>query len=339
MIENPLPTERREQLRESQRHTDLETIVAVVMPAYKVTKNILKVIEQIGPEVAQIIVVDDACPEHSGALVEQECPDPRVKVIFNERNQGVGGAVIAGYREAIARGAQVVVKLDSDGQMDPKFIPKLIRPIIQGKGDYTKGNRFFWLESLHSMPPVRIFGNAVLSFMTKLSTGYWNIFDPTNGYTAIHAGVLSELPLVKISRRYFFETDMLFRLNTIRAVVVDVPMQAFYGDETSNLNIGKVIPEFMFNHLVNLVKRIFYSYFLRNFSVFSIQLVLGSILTAAGTTFGAIEWYRFASKNIPATSGIVMIAALPIIVGVELLLSFLNWDAQNIPTDPLQYRL
>ena len=338
MIENP-PTERRPQLREPQRHSDLETIVAVVMPAYKVTKNILKVIEQIGPEVAQIIVVDDACPEHSGALVERECTDARVKVIFNEKNQGVGGAVIAGYREAIARAAQIVVKLDSDGQMDPKFIPKLIRPIVQGKADYTKGNRFFWLESLHSMPPVRIFGNAVLSFMTKLSTGYWNVFDPTNGYTAVHAGVLAELPLAKISRRYFFETDMLFRLNTIRAVVVDVPMQAFYGEEKSNLNIGSVIPEFMFNHMINLCKRIFYSYFLRNFSVFSIQLLLGSILTTAGTIFGAINWYRYASVNVPAPSGIVMIAALPIIVGVELLLSFLNWDAQNIPKDPLQYRL
>ena len=159
-----MQTEKREQAKDYLRYTDLETVVAVVMPAYKASANILQVIEKIGSEVAQIVVVDDACPEKTGALVQSKCIDPRVTVIFNERNQGVGGAVIAGYYHAIGSGADVVVKLDSDGQMDPQFISKLIRPILQGKADYTKGNRFFTLDSLQSMPPVRIFGNARFVF-------------------------------------------------------------------------------------------------------------------------------------------------------------------------------
>ncbi len=319
--------------------TEGKPTIAVVIPAYRVVNCILEVINHIGPEVQQIYVVDDACPERSGVFVQENCTDPRVNVLFNDRNEGVGGAMVAGYKAALKEGAEIVVKVDGDGQMDPSFIPVLIRPIASGRADYTKGNRFFRLELLQPMPHNRIFGNAVLSFMSKLSTGYWNVFDPTNGYTAIHTKVLAQLPLEKINKRYFFETDMLFRLNTLRGVVVDVPMQAIYGTEVSNLSIRKVIPEFLYNHLKNFFKRLFYNYFLRNFSVFSIQLVLGTMLLVIGTIFGTVAWYTYASRGIPATSGIVMIAALPIILGMEMVLSFLNWDAQNVPTDPLQYRL
>src|SRR5262249_39074317 len=157
----------------------------------------------------------------------------------HEQNQGVGGAVMSGYRAAIADGMAVVVKVDGDGQMDGSLIPYFVAPIINGEADYTKGNRFFDLEQINQMPPMRLFGNAVLSLMTKLSSGYWNLFDPTNGFTAIHVDAARHLPFDKISKRYFFETDMLFRLNTINAVVVDVPMDASYGDEVSNLKISK----------------------------------------------------------------------------------------------------
>ena len=138
----------------------------------------------------------------------------------------------------------VVVKVDGDGQMDPRLIPSFVYPILRGEADYTKGNRFFDLESVRTMPRFRLLGNAILSFMTKLSSGYWNLFDPTNGFTAIHTDVARHLPFDKISRRYFFETDILFRLNTLRAVVVDVPMEAKYGDEVSNLKISKIVLEF-----------------------------------------------------------------------------------------------
>ena len=178
--------------------------IAVVIPSYKVTRHILGVIAGIGPEVARIYVVDDKCPDQSGAFVRAHCTDPRVVVLEHAENQGVGGAVMTGYAAAIADGGQVIVKVDGDGQMNPALIPAFAAPILHGEADYTKGNRFYDLEQIGSMPPMRLFGNAVLSLMTKLSSGYWNLFDPTNGFTAIHADVAKRLPFNKISRRYFF---------------------------------------------------------------------------------------------------------------------------------------
>lgn len=205
--------------------------IAVVIPCYKVTRHILSVIAGIGPECCRIYVIDDRCPDESGAFVRDNCSDPRVKVLVNEVNLGVGGAVMAGYKAAIEEGMDIIVKVDGDGQMNPRLIPEFVAPILVGEADYTKGNRFFNLEEIANMPPVRLFGNAVLSFLTKISTGYWDLFDPTNGFTAIHRDVAARLPMAKISRRYFFETDILFRLNTLRAVVVDIPMSAVYADE------------------------------------------------------------------------------------------------------------
>lgn len=183
--------------------------------------------------------------------------DPRVQVLRNEVNQGVGGAVMRGYREAVAEGIDVIVKMDGDGQMDARMLTRLVRPIIDGRADYTKGNRFYDLSRIGRMPPLRLVGNSVLSFMAKFSTGYWGMFDPANGYTAIASRVAAHLPLDKISHRYFFETDILFRLNTLRAVVMDMPMHAIYGDETSHLRISRILPEFLAKHARNFVKRIF----------------------------------------------------------------------------------
>ena len=189
--------------------------VAVAIPCYKVTQHVLEVIRTIPASVSRIYAVDDACPSGSGAFIQQHCTDPRVQVLFNPENQGVGGAVVTAYRQAVADGMDIVVKIDGDGQMNPRLLPLFVRPIQDRRADYTKGNRFFRPESVRGMPAMRLFGNAVLSFMTKLSCGYWSIMDPTNGYTAIHTSLLRELPLDKLERRYFFETDMLFRLNTL----------------------------------------------------------------------------------------------------------------------------
>lgn len=209
--------------------------VAVVIPCYKVKKFILHIISSIGDFCDVIFVVDDCCPEKSGEYVINHCRDKRVHVLINTENLGVGGAVMRGYQEALRGGATVIVKLDGDGQMDPSLIPYFVRPILEGEADYTKGNRFYDLKSILVMPKIRILGNAVLSFMTKFSSGYWHIFDPTNGYTAIHANVASRLPFSKISNSFFFESDMLFRLNLLRARVVDIPIDSSYGKEKSNL--------------------------------------------------------------------------------------------------------
>jgi glycosyltransferase involved in cell wall biosynthesis len=313
--------------------------LAVVIPCYRVKMHIMDVLAGIGSECSCIYVADDNCPEGTGELVRQACKDPRVKVVAHERNQGVGAATVTGYRHALADGADVIVKMDGDGQMDPALIPRLVRPILEGTADYAKGNRFYYLESLRRMPSVRLFGNSVLSFISKLSTGYWDILDPTNGFTAIHARVAEALPLEKVSPRYFFESDMLFRLATVRAVVVDVPMHARYAGERSNLRLGDVWPAFCAKHVSNLARRIGYGYFLRDFNFASIQLVVGGLLVGIGAKVGIGAWWRSFLTGIPATSGTVMLAALPVILGMQMLLSFLSFDLRNMPRTVLHRRL
>ncbi|GAA0415485.1 glycosyltransferase family 2 protein [Massilia aurea] len=309
--------------------------IAVVIPSYRVTRHILGVIAGIGAEVSRIYVVDDKCPDGSGALVRSSCVDARVTVIEHEQNQGVGGAVMTGYRAAIADGMSIIVKVDGDGQMDARLIPLFVTPILRGEADYTKGNRFFDLEQIGAMPPMRLFGNAVLSLMTKLSSGYWDLFDPTNGFTAIHADAAKHLPFNKISRRYFFETDMLFRLNTLQAVVVDVPMDASYGDEVSNLKISKIVTEFMVKHVRNFGKRIFYNYYLRNMSLASIELPAGIILFVLGAVYGAVHWVSSAHAGVETPAGTVMLAAVPLLMGMQLILAFLANDIASVPKRPL----
>ena len=309
--------------------------VAVVIPSYKVARHIDGVISKIPDVVSTIYVIDDACPEGSGKLVADRGTDPRIRVIHHDRNQGVGGAVLTGYRAALADGADIIVKIDGDGQMDPTLMAAFIEPILSGEADYAKGNRFFNLEEVRTMPRLRLFGNAVLSLMAKLSTGYWNLFDPTNGYTAIHADAARLLPFEKISRRYFFETDMLFRLNAIRAVVVDVPMAARYGDEVSGLKISSIAGEFFIKHIKNFLKRIFYNYYLRDLSLASIELPLGIFFLLFGTLFGGWHWLKSEFRMVLASSGTVMLAALPVLIGVQLILAFFGYDIASVPKRPL----
>jgi glycosyltransferase involved in cell wall biosynthesis len=310
-------------------------ILAVVIPCFKVKKHILDVINSLGSEIDLIYVIDDCCPEKSGHYVAENCTDARLKIIFHAENQGVGGAVMSGYKAAIADNAEIIVKIDGDGQMDTSQINRLITPIVHCEADYTKGNRFFNVEELSLMPKIRIFGNAVLSMMSKFSSGYWDLFDPTNGFTAIHTEVAKSLPFQKISKRYFFETDILFRLNIMRAVAIDIPMPAKYGDEISNLKIHKIIGEFLIKHCINFIKRIFYNYYLRDMSLASIQLPLGILLLLFGLIFGISSWLLSSLKGLPATSGTVMLASLPILMGMQLILAFLAYDIYSTPKRPL----
>lgn len=309
--------------------------IAVVIPCYRVTRHVRQVIVGVGPEVARIYCVDDACPDNSGAYIERNVEDPRVVVLRHTINQGVGGAVMTGYAAAITDGMDVIVKIDGDGQMDPGLLPRFVAPIIRGETDYTKGNRFWDLREIRQMPLLRRIGNLGLSFMSKASTGYWDIFDPTNGYTAIHAEVASRLPFDSISRRYFFETDMLFRLNTIRAAVMDVPMDAKYADETSGLRVSKIVTEFFAKHVRNLGKRIVYNYFLRDLSVASLELIAAIGLLAFGTVFGAWHWWSSGQEGASTPLGTIMIATVSVVSGLQFLLAFLGYDIANIPRRPL----
>jgi glycosyltransferase involved in cell wall biosynthesis len=312
--------------------------MAVVIPSYKVTNHILEVLAGIGPEVEKIYVIDDACPENSGEFVTKHNKDKRVQVIRHEVNLGVGGAVVTGYKAALEDQMDVVVKVDGDGQMNPALISSIARPVLEGNADYAKGNRFDSLENLFAMPKIRIFGNAVLSLWSKLSSGYWSVTDPTNGYTAIHRKALEAISLDKLRKSYFFESDLLFRLSIVNAVVMDVPMVSVYGEEKSHLRIRKVLLEFPWRHTVNLLKRVFYKYYLREWSVASFELPLGFGLTIFGAWFGLARYFEASSIGQATTAGQVTLSAVALILGVQLLLSFLSYDVQSEPRVPRQKR-
>ena len=312
--------------------------IAVVVPCYRVKEHILGVISEIGPEVSKIYIVDDACPDDSGGFVKQNSKDKRLHFIFHEINQGVGGAVISGYKAAFADGADVVVKIDGDGQMDPNLISIIAKPVVEGSADYSKGDRFDSIENLLGMPKIRIFGNAVLSLWAKFSTGYWSITDPTNGFTAIHRSALAALNLDKIRKSYFFESDILFRLNIANCVVADVPMAATYGTEKSNMSILKVALEFPWRHAINLWKRLIYRYYLREWNVGSLELPLGVLMIIFGSWLG-LDGLRMAQEaGGSITAGQVTGSAVALILGSQLLLSFLSYDVQLEPRQPRQGR-
>jgi len=313
--------------------------IAVVIPCYRVGRLVLDVIARIGGEVGWIFVVDDKCPVDTGDIVEAQCMDPRVRVIRHEENQGVGGATVTGYKAAMASLAKVVVKIDGDGQMDPALIPQLSRAILLGRADYVKGNRFHRISDVHGMPAVRLLGNAGLSFLTKLSSGYWQLFDPTNGFTAIHREILAEIELDKLARRYFFESDLLYNLNQVRAVVAEMPMRAMYGDEPSSLSPMKVLLPFFKGNMRNFFRRLLYTYFVRNFSAASLELLLSIPLILIGLVYGTAHWFTGMETGIQSAPGVVMAAALPLIIGTQLLLSWLNYDVAVQPTQPIHVSL
>jgi dolichol-phosphate mannosyltransferase len=305
--------------------------IAVVIPCYKVKYHILDVISAVDKSVNKIYVIDDCCPQKSGQHVMSHINNPNVEVIFHKKNKGVGGAVISGYKKAITDNMDIVVKIDGDGQMDTSLIRHFVNLIVNQKADYAKGNRFFDISLLQDMPVIRLFGNSGLSFISKLASGYWHIMDPTNGYTAIHIKVLEHLPLDKIANRYFFESDMLFQLGMLRAVVSDIPICSRYKDEKSNMNILGILFIFPFLYSKCILKRLFYQYFVRDFNLGSFCFLIGGLLTNAGLLFGAWKWYTLSSIGILASSGTVMAAALPIIIGIQFLLSSIQYDILNVP--------
>ena len=311
-------------------HTFPAARVAVVVPCYRVERHIAGVVEGIPSFVSLIVVVDDACPNGSGAVVENS-PDPRVVVIRHARNQGVGGAMLSGYRECLDRGADIIVKMDGDGQMDPACLPNLIAPLICAEADYTKGNRWHDVASLAKMPRIRRIGNLGLSFLAKLASGQWNVFDPCNGYTAIHARALRQLTLERIARDYFFEISVLVELGIAGAVVRDIPMAAIYGDETSSLRVGRILRSFPKRLASSFLRRVWGRHFIREFGAVGLFLVSGSFLTLSGSLVGIWAWADSLLSGVPATSGTVMLSALPFMTGFQLLLQALVMDISSQP--------
>jgi dolichol-phosphate mannosyltransferase len=310
--------------------------IAAIIPAYRVEQEIMAVLSNLPAYIRHVIVVDDASPDSTADLVTAAAKkDRRIVLERHAQNRGVGGAMITGFRRALELGAQAAIKLDGDHQMDPAHIPALITPLIQGRADYTKGNRFRDFASLRHMPLVRRLGNLGLSFFSKVATGYWNIFDTTNGFFAIRSEVLAQLPLEKVDRRYFFETSMLANLYLINAFVLDVPIPARYGNETSSLSISRTLFEFPFKLARTFLQRILLKYFLFDFSIMSIYLLVSIPLLLFGLIFGITKWIQYAQLGIPAPTGTVMLPTLSVILGIQIMLSAIEIDMNSIPTRPI----
>lgn len=307
--------------------------LAVVIPSFRAAATIGAVLRAIGPEVEHIYVVDDGCPDATGERALEDAGDRRITVLHNRRNLGVGGAMKRGYAQALADGAEIIVKLDADGQMDPRHIPRLIAPILEGAADYSKGNRFAperlmpsdsSPRALKAMPPVRRAGNMAFSVLHRAATGYWRIGDPANGYTAVHARALERIGLAALADCFFFETDMLFRLNLIDAVVADVPLPACYPGSGSSLSLRRVAPRFAVMTASRLVRRLRAKYFAGRWNLGSVKLAAAMAMIASAA--GLAGWQWLAAATACLVSGLSLLAAAGL------------YDARTAPREPLSRR-
>ena len=304
--------------------------VAVAIPAYRAEKTIGQVVGTLPDLVDRIVVVDDASPDGTGAALAA-VDDRRLTVTRHERNLGVGGAMKTAFRRCLELGVDVVVKIDSDGQMDPARLPALLDALVDTGCDYAKGNRFLDEHALRDMPRVRLLGNLALTFLTKMASGYWHVFDPQNGYVACRASILRRLDLEAVADDYFFENDMLVHLNILEGRVVDVPMPARYGDERSSMRISTVLGRFPWRLVDRLRKRIWRRYVVRDFSPVALFLFLGAPLMLAGVLFGAWAWYESARTGLVSSTGRVMLSVLPIVIGFQLILQAVLLDINSSP--------
>lgn len=304
--------------------------VAVVIPAHRAADTIEHVVRGLADFVDVIVVVDDASPDRTAAVCAA-LREPRLVLLSHDRNEGVGGAVVTGLRRAVEAGADIIAKIDADGQMDPASLPDLLAPLLERGFDYAKGNRFYDLKALAQMPWARRWGNVALSFSTKLASGYWNIYDPQNGYVAIRREAFERLDPDGLDRGYFFENSMLIQLNIIGARVADVPMPARYGEERSSMRLGRVLLGFPPKLLRGWWMRMRLKYFGMDFSPIAVLLSAGACFTVAGISYGVYEWVLHARRGVATPAGTVMLAALPVLLGVQLLLNALLLDIANTP--------
>jgi glycosyltransferase involved in cell wall biosynthesis len=325
-------------MSESQTHGTRAPRIAVVIPCYRVAAHVGEVVRSIPASCDIIICVDDASPDDvAGALAALD--DPRVVYLRHDRNRGVGGAVKTGWAEALARDADIIVKLDGDGQMDGRDIDALVAPLVRGRADFAKGNRFVHNAALRAMPRARLVGNAALSLGVKAVSGYWNVLDPTNGFVAIRADVLRRLDRSSLADRYFFETSLLVELNIERARVADVALPARYGNAPSSLGVRHSLITFPMRLARALARRFYWRYLIQDFGIVSVATLFGCPLVAFGTAFGAWHWVKSVQTGVPATAGTVFVAALPIILGAQLLLVAVVLDVLASPSEKYGERM
>ena len=307
--------------------------IAVVIPFFNASKHITTVVLNIPENIDTIIIVNDKSLETlpTEAILNVKKTNTKIVFLDNDINLGVGGATKIGFQYAIANGFDMVIKMDSDNQMDAQFIPDLLRPLLKNKAEMAKGNRFSDRKHLQKMPLTRRFGNLVLSFLTKIASGYWNNFDPTNGYLAIKTNTLKKIDFDKLSNRYFFETSLLAQLYFVNARIKDVPMPPIYANEKSSMQVWKMPMVFVPKLTKIFIKRILKGYFLYDFNIASIYLILGIPMFFFGLIFGIITWIVYYNLNQLTPTGTIMIITLNIILGFQLLLQAIQFDISNAP--------
>ncbi len=302
--------------------------VTVVIPAYRAEDSIANVIRGLPEFVDHVIVVDDCSPDATAEAVSA-LADPRVRLIRNPRNRGVGGAMKVGLREALELDTDIVVKMDADGQMRPEFLPDLLDPLCSSGFGYAKGNRFYDHTALSAMPRLRLLGNIALSFLTKLASGCWNVFDAQNGYVAMTKDVLRRMDIEQLAEGYFFENSLLVQLNVLSVPIADVPVPARYAGEVSSLRPWRMLWHYPPRLLAGLAYRIWHKYFLMSTSPVALLLLSGLPLLLFGIVFGAYHWMLSIRTGVTATTGTVMLSVLPIVLGAQMLLHALLLDVNS----------
>ena len=303
---------------------------SILIPSFRAADSVAGVIASLPAWVNHIIVVDDASPDGTAAVVEA-FNDPRVILLSHERNRGLGAAMATGYARALELNSDVVIKMDSDGQMDPGYLPALVAAITQGGYGYAKGNRFFDLRSLRDMPKLRLWGSIVLSLLTKAASGYWNLTDPQNGYVAISGETLRRLDLQALDKRFFFENEMLIQLNILSVPVAEIPMPARYDNHVSTMKLSRILFDYPPKLFAGWLKRMWLKYFSLAVSPIAVLLAAGVPMFLWGIATGFEEWHRSAMLNRATPVGTVMLSAVPLILGFQMILQALVMDVANTP--------
>jgi len=314
-------------MKQQKMEIENNNTIAVVIPCYKVEKQIRKVVEGLPHTISSIILVNDASPDNTGKIIEDLASEfPKITVIHHPKNQGVGGSMISGFKEAIEQQCDIVVKIDGDGQMDTSYLNKMVSTIVQGNYDFTKGNRFFDRKMLQKMPTIRRIGNIGMGFLIKMASGYWHIFDPTNGFICIKTDTLQKIEMKRLSKRYFFESSLLIESYYAGARIKDIPMPAIYAHEKSNLSVWKTLFSFPPKLLKAFVRRIWLRYFIYDFNIASLYILFGLPLFLFGLIFGIIKWVHYAQLDYPTPTGTIMISVISLVLGFQMILSAIQYD-------------
>ena len=305
--------------------------VGCVVPCFKGGSRTVDLVRDLVTIVDMIVIVDDNCPQNTGDLIKNKCKSTKVTILKNIRNEGVGFSAKKGFVFLMDQGCDIVVKIDADGQIKPDLIPHLIRPLLLGKSEAAKGNRFTSLDNIIKMPKIRIIGNLGLSFLNKLSTGYWELFDPTNGFVAFKSSALGRIRLKKVDNRYFFESDLLFQCALAQITFSQLSMRSVYEGEISSLNPIKEVTNFAGKHLMNLTKRLIYQYFILDFNAGSLELagvLLGLILTTIFSMKLVLSGFLYGKYATPGESSLFAVLS---IFTIQMFVAFIYYDATQQP--------